>query len=136
LAAYAVAAARSGWTPGRARTVVSAAAVACLIGAVGVGVGAFVAGEHHHRQQAVTVLTGVATVGADEASVTVGGWTYGLAGPTDVTWVDDQGMEHVGGWPACLTGPGTTARIKFGEVPATLPDGSTVRQIVWVDCQP
>jgi hypothetical protein len=105
-------------------------AAACLIGA-----GGFLVGEHHHQQAGMTLLTGVATVGADEASVTVAGWTYGLQGPTNITWVDSQRMEHIGGWPTCLAGPGTTARIRFGEVPVTLPDGSTVRQIVWVDCQ-
>jgi len=30
---------------------------------------------------------------------------------------------------------GTTHRIKFGYVPVTLPDGSGLRQIVWVDCR-
>jgi hypothetical protein len=134
LAAYTAAAAGSAWGPGRrAGRVVRAAAVAaaaCLIGA-----GAFLAGEHHHQQQGMTVLTGVATVGADEASVTVAGWTYGLQGPGNLTWVDRQGMTHVGGWPACLADPGTTARIRFGEVPVALPGGGMVRQIVWVDCQ-
>lgn len=127
------AAARAAATPWRARWRVRAAGVAaagCLLTA-----GAFVAGEHHHHQPGMTILTGVASVGADEASVTIGGWTYGLQGPGNVTWVDSQGTTHTSGWPACLAGPGTTARIKFGEVPVTLPDGGILRQIVWVDCQ-
>jgi len=111
---------------------VGVAAAGCLLTA-----GAFVAGERHYHQQpaAMTILTGVASVGSDEASVTIGGWTYGLRGPGNVTWVDRQGTTHMSGWPACLADPGTTARIKFGEVPVTLPDGGRLRQIVWVDCQ-
>lgn len=83
----------------------------------------------------MTILTGVATVGDDEASIPVKGWTYGLAGVGSVSWVDGQGATHLGGWPACLTGPGTTPLVKFGWVPVTLPDGETLRQVVWVDCQ-
>lgn len=107
------------------------AAAGCLLTA-----GAFVAGEHHrHQQPGMTILTGIASVGADEASVTINGWTYGLQGPGNVTWVDRAGTTHMSGWPACLAAPGKTARIKFGEVPVTLPDGGLLRQIVWVDCQ-
>ncbi|HEY1671122.1 MAG TPA: hypothetical protein VGG50_00295 [Streptosporangiaceae bacterium] len=103
------------------------AAVACLIGA-----GAFVAGEHH--QPGMTVVTGIATIGDHEASVTTGGWAYGLQGG-NVAWVDSQGTTHVGGWPACLTGPGTTRPVTLGWVPVTLPGGGTLRQVTWVDCQ-
>ena len=42
----------------------------------------------------------------------------------------------MGGWPSCLSVPGTTHRIKFGYVPVTLPDGSGFRQIVWVTAGP
>jgi hypothetical protein len=102
------------------------AVVACLIGA-----GAFVAGEHH-QQQGMNILTGVAAVGSDVASIPVGGWTYGLQG-SNVPWVDSQGTTHMDGWPACLTGQ--APRVKFGWVPVTLPSGGTLRQIVWVDCR-
>jgi hypothetical protein len=105
------------------------AVAACLIVA-----GAFLAGEHH-QQRAMTVLTGVAYVGAHEASVTVGGWVYGLDGPGNVSWTDSQGSIHTSGWPACLTGPGQHHRIRFGEVPVTAAGGGMWRQIVWVDCQ-
>jgi hypothetical protein len=104
------------------------AAVACLIGA-----GAFAVGEHHH-QPGMTILTGVATVGGDELSVPVAGWTYGLQRLEGVNWTDSQGQLHMGGRPACLGDPGTTARIRFGEVPVTLPDGTMIRQIVWIGC--
>jgi hypothetical protein len=119
--------------PGRGRQLVraGAAVVACLIAA-----GAFVAGEHHHPPQpGMTILTGRAYVGVDEASVTVGGWVYGLQGTGNVSWVDSQGSTHTFGWPACLTGPGQYRRVKFGEVPVTAPNGMVTRQIVWVDCQ-
>ena len=134
MAVYSAAADGWPWARVRVRRVVRAAAavvVACLIAA-----GAFVAGEHQQQQQhAMTILTGVAYVGADEASVTVGNWVYGLQGAGNVSWVDSQGSTHTSGWPACLTGPGKYHRIRFGEVPVTAPGGGMWRQIVWVDCQ-
>jgi hypothetical protein len=119
--------------PGRGRRLVrvGAAAAAGLI-----AVGAFVAGEHHHGPQpGMTILTGRAYVGVDEATVTVGGWAYGLQGTGNVSWVDSHGATHTFGWPACLTGPGQYHQVRFGEVPVTAPDGLVTRQIVWVDCQ-
>ena len=35
----------------------------------------------------------------------------------------------------CLIGAGATPRVTFGWVPVTLPDGGTLRQVVWVDCE-
>ena len=98
---------------------------ACLAAILG-----FIAGEHH--QPGTTVLRGIAHVGLDEASVTVGGWVYGISGAGNVTWVGTQGTTHTNGWPACLT-PGNDP-ITFGEVPVTL-DGATWHQVVWVDCR-
>lgn len=103
------------------------ALVACLAAVLG-----FIAGKHH--QPGMTVLSGVAYVGLDEASVTVGGWTYGIDGASNVSWVDDQGSHHEGSWPACLRS-GSIVPITFGEVPWTAPDGSGLRQVVWVDCR-
>ena len=93
---------------------------------------AFLAGEHHQRP--FTVLTGVATVGDHLATVTVAGWSYAIQGDS-VMWVDQQGSTHDGGWPSCLNGFGRTVPISFGEVPVTAPDGSSWRQVVWVDCR-
>ncbi len=104
-------------------------AAACLIALL-----AFVAGEHQQRQ--VTVLRGVAGVEGDlTASVTVAGssWVYGISGVDQ--WVDHLGEDHVGGWPACLSTPEQTVPITFGWVPVTAPDGSSWRQVVWVDCR-
>ena len=111
----------------RAVWVAAIALAACLAAVLG-----FAAGEHH--QPGMTVLSGVAHVGADEASVTVGGWVYGIQGAGNITWVDSQGSTHTSGWPACLHGPGSVP-ITFGEVPVTTPDGGSWRQIVWVDCR-
>jgi hypothetical protein len=105
--------------------IISAGLIACL---------AFLAGEHH--QHPVTVLSGVADVGADHTgSVIVAGssWVYGLSGVGE--WVDQQGQTHDGGWPACLSTPGKTAPVTFGWVPATAPDGSSWRQVVWISCR-
>ena len=106
---------------------VAVLAAACLIPFLG-----FLAGEHHQRPP--TVLTGIATVGDQEATVTVAGWAYGIEG-TGITWVDQQGMTHYGGWPACLGTPGRAVPVTFAEVPVPTPDGSTTRQVVWVDCR-
>jgi hypothetical protein len=101
---------------------------ACLIAFL-----AFLAGEHH--QHPVTVVSGVADAGDHMASVTVAGssWVYGISGVDQ--WVDQQGQTHLGGWPACLSTPGKTVPITFGWVPVKGPDGSSWRQVVWVDCR-
>ena len=106
-------------------------AAACLIAVLAVV--AFLAGEH--QQRPLTILSGLATVGNQQATVTVAGWSYAIDG-TGIMWVDQQGSLHDGGWPACLSGIGRTVPIRFGEVPVTAPDGTTWRQVVWVDCQP
>jgi len=84
------------------------------------------------EEGATTVLTGVATVGDHMASIVTSGWVYGVEG--NVTWVDQDGVTHYGGWPACLGGPGNTVRVTFGEVPVTAPDGTMTRQVTWVGC--
>jgi len=130
--AAASATAEAAWIPPRPRRILRAAVAAVVAGLIGVA--AFVAGQHNHSS-AVTVLTGVAYTGGQQASVIVDGYTYGFGGIGSVTWVDSQGGTHDGDWPSCLKVPGTTHRIKFGYVPVTLPDGSGLRQIVWVDCR-
>jgi hypothetical protein len=120
------------WTPQRPHLVIRAAAMVLVAGLIGVA--AFVTGQHHHPS-GVTMLTGLAYTGGQQASVVVDGYAYGFEGVGSVTWVDGQGETHMGGWPSCLSVPGTTHRIKFGYVPVTLPDGSGFRQIVWVDCR-
>jgi hypothetical protein len=94
---------------------------------------AFLAGEHHHHQ--VTVLRGVAGTGDHVASINVAGssWVYGMSGVEE--WIDQQGQTHDGGWPACLSTPGKAVPIKFGWLPVTGPNGSSWRQVVWVDCR-
>ena len=111
----------------RARWAAAAIAAACLIAFL-----AFLAGEH--QQRPVTVLRGMATVGYQEASVVTTGWVYGIEG-TGVPWIDQEGTWHFGGWPTCLGGPGRAVEITFGEVPVSMPDGGTARQVVWVDCR-
>jgi hypothetical protein len=120
------------WIPRRPRRVIRAAAAALAAGLIGVA--AFIAGQHHHPS-GVTMLTGLAYTGGQQASVVVDGYAYGFGGLGSVSWVDSQGETHMGGWPSCLSAPGTTHRIAFGYVPVTLPDGSGWRQIVWVDCR-
>ena len=93
--------------------------------------GAFLAGERQGNR--TTVLTGTAYTGISEATVTVAGWSYGISG--NVPWFDSQGTEHIGGWPSCLRGVGRRVPITFGAVPVTAPDGTSWRQVVWVDCR-
>jgi hypothetical protein len=98
--------------------------------------GAFVAGERHQGAPGkVTLVTGVAYSGSYRAAMQVNGYAYGVKGAGSVWWVDSQGTEHEGSWPTCLDGVGTTHRVTFGWVPVTLPDGGTMRQVVWVDCR-
>ncbi len=129
MAAYPARAARPARTIGlnsKAMLIVVAFAVLCLIAAL-----AFLAGEH--KRSDTTVLRGVAVTGLNEATITVGGTSYGILG--NVTWFDSQGTEHVGDWPSCLRGIGRRVPITFGAVPATAPDGSSWQQVVWVDCR-
>jgi hypothetical protein len=87
MAAYPAAVAGPAWLPVRPHRLLLIAAVvaaACLLGA-----GAFAAGEHH-QSHAMTIVTAVATVGDDQASIPVNGWTYGLAGAGSLAWVDCQ----------------------------------------------
>jgi hypothetical protein len=133
LAIWAAAAGESGRTlhlSRRVKRIAVALAATCLIAAVAFA--AFLVGEHHQRP--VTVLTGIAAVGYQEATVIVNGWAYGFQG-NGITWIDRQGQTHYGGWPSCLSIPGRAAPITFAEVPVTNPDGSIARQVVWVDCR-
>jgi hypothetical protein len=107
--------------------VLTAFVVAALIAAL-----AYCAGEHHQRP--LTILTGHSSVGYRQATVTVAGWSYGINGSVPF-WVDQQGDTNAGGWPTCLSKPGQTVLIKFGEIPVTEPDGTGLRQVVWLDCR-
>jgi hypothetical protein len=105
---------------------VAALLALCLIAAL-----AFLAGER--RASHPMVLTGIPVIAQNNvASVTVGGWTYGIVG--GVTWFDSQGTMHESSWPSCLRGSGLGRPITFGAVPVTAPGGSSWRQVVWVDC--
>lgn len=108
----------------KASRIVIAVVVLCLVAAI-----AFVAGER--RASNPMVLTGIPVIGQNVASVTVGGWTYGIEG--SVTWYDSQGA-HLGTWPSCLSNPARPVPIAFGAIPVTAPDGSQWRQVVWVEC--
>jgi len=103
----------------------AAALAACLI-----ALAAFVAGEH--QQEQARVLTGVAYVGYDQASIATPNWVYAV--PSNVTWLDAQGSTHDSGWPACLTGIGSKVRVTFAAVPVIIPGGQAERQVVWVHC--
>jgi hypothetical protein len=90
----------------------------------------FLVGKH---QSSVTVLTGRASVGDGQATVRVNGWSYDVDGSVQF-WIDPAGNWHAGGWPSCLR-LGQRPTITFGEVPASLPDGVSFKQVVWVDCR-
>ena len=133
MATWTAAAGENGKPVALGRHIKRLSVVIAAVGLIAVlAVAAFLAGEH--QQRPLTVLSGVATVGDQQATVTVAGWSYAINGP-GLMWVDRQGSLHDGGWPACLTGVGRTVPIRFGEVPVTAPDGTTWRQVVWVDCQ-
>jgi hypothetical protein len=78
-------------------------------------------------------LTGNAYVGNHQASVKVDEWAYGIV--DSVAWVDKSGSSHDSGWPACLSTPGTTVKIRFGEITVTGPHHDSWREVAWVDCR-
>lgn len=104
--------------------VIIVVAVVALAAAAG-----YLTGQHRTRE---VVLTGRAAVGIHEATIQVGGWYYGLR--DTVAWIDANGTEHDDGWPACLQ-QGTRPLVRFAAIPVTLPDGSGLRDVVWVDCR-
>ena len=76
MAAYVVGASgltKAIWLNSRASRVFAAFVALCLIAAL-----AFLAGERHASR--TTVLTGIPVVGWHEATITVGGWSYGITG--------------------------------------------------------
>lgn len=85
-----------------------------------------------HRTSVTNVATGTAQVGDRTATITSDGYGYGVSG--SVTWIDSTGTLHEGGWPACLT-PSSTPTVRFGWSLVTLPDGSSMRQVAYVDCR-
>jgi hypothetical protein len=106
--------------------------VSAVVAAGALATGAFVVGTHN---PAVTVASGAASAGYDQATVFVDGYAYAI--PMDVEWFGTDGNLRPGGQPACLawTGSARTVPIEFGWVPITSPDGSGWRQVVWVSCK-
>jgi hypothetical protein len=98
----------------------------------GLTAGAFVVGS---RNPAVTIESGDAHVGVDEATASVDGWAYGV--PVDVAWLGTDGDWRLDGRPACLAWTGTprNVAIQFGWVRITSPSGQSWRQVVWVSCR-
>jgi hypothetical protein len=78
----------------------------------------------------VTMHTGRADAGETAISVEADGWTYAI--PTDVFWVDGEGVGHDGGRPNCLD-PGESSLVRFASVDATV-EGTSWRPVVWVAC--
>jgi hypothetical protein len=78
--------------------------------------------------------TGQAEIGDHEASVSVGGWTYGFQDSVPM-WIDTGGSVHQDGWPDCLGPSGTQKQIRFATVNVTTAAVSW-RQVVAVDCRP
>lgn len=105
--------------------VVAAAAVGLVLAAV-VG---YVLGSGRSK---VTVATASFHVGAQEASGSVDGWTYGMM--SSVPWFDKLRTYHGSGWPDCLAPVGSEPTVSFGWVPVTAPNGLSWREVVWVDC--
>ncbi len=86
-----------------------------------------------HRSSNVTELTGRAQVGDHVAPIYVDDWAYGVLG--SVAWLDSAGSFHEGGWPECLGGVGNNPLVRFGATPVTLPNDTSIRAVVFVDCR-
>lgn len=104
---------------------------ACAAALVAVAFSSYAVGSG--REQRTNVLVGDFYVGAEQATGDIDGWVYGFT--DSVSWIDPDGSFHQSGWPTCLDTVGTTERVSFGELPATGPQGSSWRQVVWVDCR-
>jgi hypothetical protein len=82
----------------------------------------------------VTVETGRAYVGIDQAGATVDGFIYDIP-VVDANWEHADGAWQFGGRPTCLAKQESMSPpFTFGWVSVTEPDGSTIRQVVWVSC--
>lgn len=101
--------------------------VLALLAALVVG---YVAGAH--RTAVTNVATGSAVVGESSATITSDGYAYALPGP--VPWIDSSGARHDTGWPTCLPAS-STVTTTFGWTLVTYPDGTSGRQVAYVDCR-
>ena len=87
-----------------------------------------------HRTSVTNVVSGTAQVGDRVATITTDGYSYGI--DQSVAWIDAAGSFHADGWPACLPSSSTTLDVRFGWTLVTYPDGSSGRQVAYVDCRP
>lgn len=78
-------------------------------------------------------LTGTAQVGQRVASIESNGTFYGVS--ESVAWIDASGSDNEDGWPTCLGEAGNVVSVRFGAVTGELPDGSSYRSVVYVDCR-
>jgi hypothetical protein len=46
------------------------------------------------------------------------------------------GAWHEGGWPTCLGNETSLPAVTFGVTRVDYPDGTSVDQVVYVDCRP
>jgi len=99
-----------------------------LVGALLVG---YLVGSH--RTSVTNLGTGSAQVGDRTATITSDGYSYGVT--ETVAWVDAAGSLHESGWPTCLPS-GSTVTARFGWTLVTYPDGTSARQVAYVDCRP
>jgi len=100
-----------------------------LLGALVVG---YLLGAH--RTSVTNVVSGTAQVGDGVATITTDGYSYGIR--QSVPWIDATGSLHESGWPSCLASSSTTLDVRFGWTLVTYPDGSSGRQVAYVDCRP
>jgi hypothetical protein len=86
-----------------------------------------------HRTSVTNVITGSADVGDRTVTITSDGYSYGFTGT--VAWIDPAGILHNSGWPTCLP-TSSTVMVRFAWTLVTYPDGSSGRQVAYVDCRP
>jgi hypothetical protein len=103
-----------------------------LLGLVAALLLGYLAGSH--RTSVTNVVSGTAQVGDHVATITTDGYSYGIS--QSVAWIDAGGTLHDNGWPTCLTTGSTTLDVTFGWTLVTYPDGSSARQVAYVDCRP
>jgi hypothetical protein len=81
----------------------------------------------------IGIHTGTGTSAEGAITLEADGWSYGVP-REDVVWIDDRGTFHMSGRPDCLPATGASVTARFGAVEVTY-EGSTWREVVWVDCR-
>ncbi|MCA1792170.1 MAG: hypothetical protein LC667_20675, partial [Thioalkalivibrio sp.] len=116
------------------------AVLGVAIGLPMIAIASFLGGQSAGQQ--AEWVTGTAYLLGDESrpafSVSVDGWSYAADGAVP-QWIDEQGVLHEGGWPACLDPSRVSEEqrevpVRFATTDVAV-DGVKWRPVLMVDCR-